>query len=120
MENSVFPLYHVFADVAGFAGGTVQPLASSGPLQTCALALESAKRRRVLVANLTDQAKIVTMDAAWIGPKARLSALDESNSENATRQPERFRSQPPSLTEASNGRYRLALLPYSITRLDRA
>ncbi len=120
MEASVFPLYHVFADVAEFAGGTVQPLTSSDPLQTCALGLESARHRRVLVANLTDQAKIVTLDAAWIGPKARVSTLDESNSENAMRQPERFRSQPPSLTEASNGRYRLALLPYSITRLDRS
>ena len=116
------PLYHVLADVAEFAGGSVQALESSDPLQTCALALEAAvgKRRRVLVANLTSETKVVTLDAAWLGPKARVATLDEQNTEDANRQPERFRLRTPSLVEASSGRYRLAMLPYSITRLDRA
>ena len=121
IPGAVFPLYHVLADVAEFAGGLIQPLTSSDPLETCALALESTqqRRRRLLIANLTDQPKVVTLDAAWIGPRARIASLDETNAENAMRQPERFRSRPSSLTEASGGRYRLALLPYGITRLDR-
>jgi hypothetical protein len=120
ISGAVFPLYHVLADVAEFAGGSVQPLSSSEPLQSCALALESGPRRRVLVANLTDQARIVTLDAAWLGPRARAATLDEHNAEDAMRQPERFRSRAAAMIEAASGRYRLALLPYSITRLDRA
>lgn len=117
--GAVFPLYHVLADVAEFAGGTVQPLNSNEPLQTCALALEHARRRRVMVANLTDQPKVVLLDAAWLGPRARFTVLDEESMQNAMRQPERFRSSAASMIEAAGGRYRLALLPYSVTRLDR-
>ncbi len=122
IPGAVFPLYHVLADVGDFAGGTVQPLTSNDPLETCALALDSGRgRRRVLVANLTDQPRIVTMDGGWLGLQARLATLDEHDCEDAMRQPERFRSRVASLVEAaSDGRYRLAMLPYSITRLDRA
>ena len=80
----------------------------------------AGKRRRVLVANLTSEPKVVTLDAAWLGPRARVATLDEQSTEDANLQPERFRLRTPSLVEASSGRYRLAMLPYSITRLDRA
>jgi hypothetical protein len=118
--GAVFPLYHVLADVNEFAGGTVQPLSSSDPLQTCALALESGKRRRVLVANLTPEPKVISLDAAWLGPRARGASLDEHTAQNAMRQPESFRSHTAAMIEASEGRFRLALLPYSVMRLDRA
>jgi hypothetical protein len=120
VPGAVFPLYHVLADVAELAGANVQPLTSNDPLQTCALALEGGNRRRVLVANLTAEPRIVALDAAWLGLRARMAALDEHNVEDAMRQPERFRSRASTAIEAAGGRYRLALLPYSITRLDRA
>ena len=121
ISGAVFPLYHVLADVNEFAGGMVHPLDSSDPLQSCALLLELAARRRLLVANLTSQPKIVIVDAPRLGPRARLSSLDEHTAEEAMREPARFRARLGSLLEpAAGGRYRLALLPYSVVRLDRA
>ena len=121
IPGAVFPLYHVLADVNEFAGGTVQPLDSSDPLQTCGLHLELAARRRLLVANLTSQPRIVMVDASRLGPRARVSSLDEHTAEEAMRQPERFRARLGSLLEpVAEGRYRLAMLPYSVIRLDRA
>ncbi len=48
-----------------------------------------------------------------------MASLDENNADEAMRQPERFRSRPSSLIEAADGRYRLAMLPYGVVRLDR-
>ena len=72
IPGAVFPLYHILADAAEFSGGFVQPLMSSDPLQTCALALESPtkRKRRILIANLTDQPKVIVVNASWIGPRA--------------------------------------------------
>jgi hypothetical protein len=111
--GEVFPLYHVFASVAEFAGAMVHPLASSDPLETCALALDDAprKRRRMLVANLSPEPRIVFVDAGWLGARARTAMLDETSAVFS----------PPALIEAAGGgTYRLALLPYSVARLDRA
>lgn len=120
--GAVFPLYHVFAGVSEFAGGMVQPLTSSRPLETCALALERAgQRRRLLVANLTREPRIVTVAAAnWLGPRARMTALDEHNAEEAMRSPEKFRAAAGGAIEARSGSYRLAMLPYSVAWLDRS
>ncbi len=118
--GAVFPLYHVLADVAEFAGGTVTPFDSPDPLQGCALALELGVRRRLLVANLSSSARVVLVDAAWLGARARVTILDELNAADAMQRPEKFRAQPGGLAEASSGRYRLAMLPYSVAKLDRA
>ncbi|MCC6540302.1 MAG: hypothetical protein IT162_22340 [Bryobacterales bacterium] len=117
--GAVFPLYHVLAGVAEFAGGMVLPFDSPDPLQSCALALETGPRRRLLVANLAAQPRVVLVDAAWLGARARITMLDELNAADAMRQPETFRAQPGALAEASGGRYRLAMLPYSVAKLDR-
>ena len=119
IPGAVFPLYHVLADVAEFAGGTVQPVDSTDPLLACALALEAGGRRRLLLANLSGQPEIVTLNGSWIGPRARVSSLDEHNVEEAMRRPERFRARAKAAVEAGDdGQYRLAMLPYSVMRLD--
>lgn len=116
--GAVFPLYHVFADVGEFAGGMVHPVVSARPLEACALALEKAGRRRMLVANLTGEPRIVAVSAAakWLGPRVRITLLDEQNAEPAMRTPERFRA----MASGGEGGDRLAMLPYSIARLDPA
>ena len=61
------------------------------------------------------------VDASRLGPRARVSSLDEHTAEEAMRQPERFRARLGFLLEpVAGGRYRLAMLPYSVVRLDRA
>ena len=86
---------------------------------TCALALATSARRRILLANLTSQPRIVNLNGNWLGGRARLVTLDESNVEEAMREPEQARAKPGALMESSGGTYRLPLLPYAILRLDR-
>jgi hypothetical protein len=119
VPGAVFPLYHALSEVLDFTGGTVVPVTSSEPLRACALVLQKGRLRRVLVANLTPAPLSADLDARWLGNRARQLAFDEHNFEEAVRSPEGYFTRRGSLVEAARGRYRLALLPYSITRLDR-
>jgi hypothetical protein len=118
IPGAVFPLYHVMADVNEFGGGEVIPLPSSEPLRACALALRQGPRKRVLVANLTPELQQVVLDAALVGPRPRARYLDEHSFETAVKNPESFRRTSGSLLEPTAGNLRVALLPYSVVRLD--
>jgi hypothetical protein len=113
----VFPLYHVFADIAEFGGRQVYPTHSSHPLLAEGLTLFDGKgRRRVLVANFTrdlQELKIKTGTCT-----ARVRYLDETNFEHAVRRPEEFRQQPGEATESVSGKIELKLLPYALARVD--
>jgi hypothetical protein len=120
MPGAVFPLYHVLAAVAPLAGARVLRVDSSEPLHACAMAIESRGLRRVLAANLTAEPRNVAIDAAWLGSRALRSTLDETNYVEASREPEKFRAGRGAVIEALSGRYRLAMAPYSVVRLDAA
>jgi hypothetical protein len=62
----VFPVYHVLADVAEFAGGQVLPVSVSDPLRVQALALRDGTRVRVVLANMRDEDVSVMVDAAQL------------------------------------------------------
>ncbi len=115
IPGAVFPLYHVFADVAEF--NRVCPTHSSLPLQVEGLTLLDAQnRRRVLVANLLSvpqEVKIKTGTGA-----GRLRRLNAGNAEEAMRAPEKFRDQPGEPVQAAGGKIELCLEPYEIARLD--
>src|SRR5690606_1787322 len=53
IPGGVYPMYHVLADVAEFAGGHLIPLATSDLLRVDGFALEQGDRYRVLVANFS-------------------------------------------------------------------
>src|SRR5207247_8442179 len=60
VAGSVFPMYHVFADIGEFAGKQIQPTHSLHPLITEGLTLFDLKgRRRILVANLSNHVQEV-------------------------------------------------------------
>jgi hypothetical protein len=86
----VFPMYHVFADVAEF-GGRVAASRSSDPLAVEGLALRKGKRLRVLLANLTDRPQTVTLRG--LPPKARMKLLDEAAAKRAMQRPEAWRAE---------------------------
>jgi len=120
VPGGVFPLYHVLSEVNDFNGGTVQPVESNEPLRSCALVLQKGRLRRVLVANLTAEVQPIVVDGRWLGNQARLVWLDEHSYDGAVRNSGLYGMNRGSLMEASGGKYRLALLPYAVVRMDRA
>jgi hypothetical protein len=114
--GGVYPMYHIFADLAEFAGGEVLAVRASNPLAVDGLALGKGGRLRVLVANMTD----TTQDVAVGGMPEQVSIriLDESNAERAMQAPEAFRSQPGRVASSFSGTLELALPPHAVARLD--
>jgi hypothetical protein len=114
--GGVYPMYHIFADLAEFAGGEVLAVRASNPLAVDGLALAKGGRLRVLVANMTD----TTQDVAVGGMPEQVSIriLDESNAERAMQAPEAFRSQPGRVASSFSGTLELALPPHAVARLD--
>ena len=115
--GTVFPLYHIFADIGEFPGKQVYPTHSSHPLVTEGLTLvDSTGRRRVLVANLTARQHEIKIKSGTCRGTVRY--LDERNAETAMRDPEVFRQEPGESIEAAGGKLALTLLPFAIARID--
>lgn len=113
--GSVFPMYHVFADLAGFS--RIYPTHSSHPLQTEGLTLvDENNRRRILVANLLAETQEIKIKTGTC--RARVRYLDETNAEEAMTAPERFRGQTGESKESASGKLELKLLPYALARVD--
>jgi len=113
----VFPIFHVFADIAEFPGRTVHPTHSSHPLLADGLTLvDAAGKRRVLAANLTGEVQELKLKSG--SGKARVRYLDETNAEMAARRPEEFRQLPGQLQNSVSGKIELRLLPYAVARVD--
>lgn len=89
-----FPIFHVLADLGAWAGRPgVQVLEadSSDPLAVQALVLADDARRRLLMANMTDEP--VRVQIHGLGVSSLMArVLDESTLEEATRSPEAFRN----------------------------
>lgn len=116
LPGSVFPLYHVLADVGAFAGGELLPATSSRPLLVDGLALRKNGRTRVILANLSPEPQPVTVEN--LGRLVRLCCLDETNVEAAMRAPEAFRARPGDFRQTTAGRLEINLRPYAIARID--
>jgi len=110
----VFPMFHIFADLAEFAGGNYRQLVTDAPLTAIGLQLAQGTRRRNLVANLTAQPRIVRVPAAR---QMAIRTLDERSFAIATTQPDRFRR--PSRTVTTNeSTIELPLGPYAVATID--
>ena len=113
----VFPMYHVFADIAEFGARQVYPTHSTHPLVAEGLTLlNAAGRRRVLVANLTGETQELKIKSGTC--TARVRYLDETTAEEAVRRPEAFRAQAGSPLESVSGKIELKLLPFAVARVD--
>src|SRR5262245_65850986 len=86
----VFPMYHVFADIAEFGAKQVYPTHSTHPLLAEGLTLfDASGRRRILVANLTGDPQDLKIKTGTC--TARVRYLDEPTVEQAARRAEEFR-----------------------------
>ena len=112
----VFPMYHVFADIGEFAGSEVIPIASSEPFTVAGLALSKRGEQRVIIANLTDEPREVTLGK--LAKSICLRRLNEKNLEQAMLAPEAFRAEAWEAADSSEGALRLSLAPYEIVSIE--
>lgn len=117
VPGGVFPLYHVLADAAPFAGGEVRPVASSEPLRAVGLMLVKDGRHRLLCANVTAEPQQVGV-ALPEGVEVRVHYLDETNVYRAVREPEAFRQAHRHPVQVEAAGLRLQLRPYAYVRID--
>jgi hypothetical protein len=118
IPGGVFPMYHVFADVAEFAGGQVMSFTASHPLNFSGLALRRNGNVRLLVANHMQAVRTLTItgvSGAWM-----LKTLDEHTAHFSMTDPESYRAALGKPVTASADGLTLELLPYAVARLDQA
>ena len=114
---SVYPVFHLLADIGEFPGKQIYPTLSSHPLLVEGLTLfDSRGRRRILVANLTPEIQETKIKTGTC--KALVRYLDETNAEEAMQKPEAFRERRESLAESVSGKIELKLLPFGLARID--
>ena len=89
----VFPMYHVFADLADAADARACCVETESPLAIQGLFWESSGHRRLLVANLTETTKAVHLPTELFDGRSAwwLRLLDQANLAKACTQPEEFR-----------------------------
>jgi D-apionolactonase len=115
IPGGVFPMYHLFADLAGFE--KLYPTHSTHPLQVEGLTLvDGQNRRRVLAANLTGETQEIKIKSGSV--RASIRYLDETNVEQAMTCPEEFRRSPGAVIEAAAGKLEIALRPFALARID--
>ena len=116
--DTVFPLYHVLADIGDVVGGEVVTSRSNRPLEVEALALRSGARTRLLLANFTHEVRGVVVRLPGTPPAVRVTVLDGDAAVAAGRDPDGFRSRPGARQELAGGPLRVCLPPYAIARID--
>jgi hypothetical protein len=115
IPGAVFPVYHVFAEMAGY--NRVCPTISTHPLQVEGLTLLDAQnRKRILVANLMDEEQEIKIKTGTC--QARIARLNAGNAEEAMRAPDNFRQQAGEPAPSISGKIELKLGPYEIARVD--
>lgn len=126
LPASVFPLYHVLADVGEFVGGKSLTCESSSPTEFEGLALSCHGRRRLILASYIGQEQVVLINLSDKRDAinedlntARLQRLDRHSFMEATCTPELFRSRSPrKIFPNANGDMEVKIPPHSIVRID--
>jgi hypothetical protein len=112
----VYPLYHVFADLAELSDGRVVGCASSDPLAFDGLAVAHGGRTRILLAHLTEERRRVAV--ARLPAAVTLKRLNAASLEQACARPEEWRAGPGEVVDVSAGRLELDLEPWEVVRID--
>lgn len=113
--GEVFAVYHVLRNLADFADGEIMALASSDPLSVVGTALTNGKETSLLVANLTNQEKSITISG--LGERVNVLSFDSQNSKEANSDPESFHAR---LGTPWSQKAPLVLAPHSIVRIQSA
>ena len=115
--GALFPMYHVFADIAEFRAQQVLPMRSTHPLLVEGFMLvNSDGARRILVANLSGD--ILRLKLRADGRSATIRYLDDTTAKLAVRSPVEFRKLPGEKKEIASGGVALELRPFASARVD--
>ena len=118
IPDAVFPMYHVFADIAAYKRGEVIRSESSDPLRVESLALVQPSGLRLMAANLSADEVKVNLKLAGFAGRAELLAIDEENVERYMTDPESRKHASPQQLAAGEGSLRFVLKPYAIASID--
>ena len=118
----VFPVYHVFADLAEAGRAGCTPLETNRPLAVTGILLRSGARHIYLLANLTPDPQTVTLDDLPLGQEqtpgsALIRRLNDQTAASAMFDPSGFRASAEPLLLAGL-KLRLSLLPYEYIHLE--
>ena len=114
--GSLFPVYHVFAAVGGFAEGQVLATSSSDSMKVTGLALTKGSARRVLLANLTAEAQLV--DVQGVYGSLQLRTMDETNAEALMHDSAALDTKARTVQVTAHDSLRLELLPFAVACID--
>ena len=117
VSGQVFPIWHVFADLADWRAGPVLEVMASDPLRVTGLAVGMGDRVRVLVANVTPFAQRVRI-SGLAGDVLSVSILDDASAVWALAAPMAAQAWPGALIPIRDGDAWLALGPNAVARLD--
>ena len=112
----VFPVYHVFADIADLKTAELIACTSNEPLRIQGLALRAGGSLHLLLTNLTAEAQTCAVGPLH-GDRVAVRTLDANTAPQAMAQPDEFRSHRDWVPTASST-LTLDLAPYSVTRID--
>ncbi|MCW5982314.1 MAG: hypothetical protein KIT09_29780 [Bryobacteraceae bacterium] len=118
--GGVFPLYHVLADVAEFAGGRALPVRRQEPLMIAGMFLRQGGRSRLLVANLGPAPRMARVENSGLGWPVRIRRLDEHSYREAGANPEAYRKNGWQPARLRGDAVELGLLPYEYVAVDPA
>lgn len=114
--GAVFPLYHVFADLAEWRPGDLVDVRSEDPRGVVGMAMRTAGALHLLVANLRHSPQDIV-----IGPlaatRARMRRLDEETAETAMRAPDLFRALG-DVMEIHDHTLTLTMAAFAVARVD--
>ena len=104
----LFPVYHVFATLSGFTGAEILPVEINGLPRIEALALRTAGRTLVLVANLNAESRQLTVRLP-VERNLEMRMLDKASDADGFR--------PMTVSGRSEGRLQLDLPPFALAEL---
>lgn len=118
LPGMAFPCYHVFADLAGLAGGALRNVGSSEPRSVVSMAAEVEGGIRLLLANLTADPQSVAVAGLPTERPAAMRRLNLETAAEAMLDPGGFRASEKPATEAAEpGELVLELAPYEYLSL---
>jgi D-apionolactonase len=118
LPGSVFPMWHVFADVGEFRDGEIVTITSSNPLRVDGCLLQNGAKLAFLIANLTGDDLTVEIELPEDAADLNLRILDETNAEAAMTDPDVFRSSLGETIQPSGGTVSLSLRPFAYARVS--
>ena len=116
--NPVYPMYHVFADLADFKEAEVVCTESSDPLRVYGMALIQSDRMRIMIANFRPDKVRMDIRLAHHANKAEIREINEENAEAAMLHPETHRQQSGCPLVEHDGALRFELNPFAIATID--